>query len=155
MTEKKTWEEFRSSGLLWFINSILHAFGWAIAIERNGDEEIVYPARVKYRGFSEASNTNGYYKFLTKTMSTYEDFNISLYITNEYSATANGIFQIHVRNTNSTTTTPAPSVFNWLIRRNWAEDSIIAVVNGLTIDFYLKQTYKNIISLNFIYKQIK
>ena len=62
MTEKKTWEEFRSSGLLWFINSILHAFGWAIAIERNGDEEIVYPARVKYRGFSEASNTNGYCK---------------------------------------------------------------------------------------------
>lgn len=62
MVEKKTWEEFRSSGLLWFINSILHAFGWAIVIERNGDEETAYPARVKYRGFSEESNTNGYRK---------------------------------------------------------------------------------------------
>ena len=91
-------------------------------------------------GSDTSSNTNGYYKFLTKTMNTYEDFNISLYITNEYLASANGIFQIHVRNTNSTTTTPAPNVFNWLIRRNWAEDSIIAVVNGLTIDFYIKQT---------------
>lgn len=62
---KKTWEEFRSNGLLWFINTILHLFGWAIVIDfsENGKEIIdVYPARVSYRGFSEEINTYGYNK---------------------------------------------------------------------------------------------
>ena len=33
MVKKKTWQEFRKTGLLWFINTILHAFGWAIVVE--------------------------------------------------------------------------------------------------------------------------
>ena len=33
MINKKTWEEFRDSGLLWFVNTILHMFGWGIAVE--------------------------------------------------------------------------------------------------------------------------
>lgn len=54
MVNKKTWKEFRDSGLLWFMNMILHTFGWAITLEINDDEITdVYPARVKYRGFSE------------------------------------------------------------------------------------------------------
>lgn len=60
--EKKTWEEFRSSGLLWFINSILHTFGWAIVIMKDDNGIEVYPARVPFRGFPEESNTNGYRK---------------------------------------------------------------------------------------------
>lgn len=42
---------------------ILHTFGWAIVynIDDNGNTE-VYPARVKFRGFNEHSNTNGYMK---------------------------------------------------------------------------------------------
>lgn len=32
MVEKKTWNEFRDSGFLWWINMILHTFGWAICI---------------------------------------------------------------------------------------------------------------------------
>ena len=60
--DKKTWEEFRSSGLLWFINSILHMFGWAIVIEKDNDKITAYPARVSFRGFPEESNTNGYRK---------------------------------------------------------------------------------------------
>lgn len=60
--DKKTWEEFRKSGLLWWINMILHTFGWAIVFEIDDDGEVreVYPARVKYRGFPETSNTDGY-----------------------------------------------------------------------------------------------
>ena len=60
---KKSWDEFRDNGLLWFINTILHMFGWAIVVEVNNGEAITaYPARVTFRGFSEESTTNGYQK---------------------------------------------------------------------------------------------
>ena len=60
---KKSWDEFRDNGLLWFINTILHMFGWAIVVEIDNGEVInVYPARVTFRGFSEESATNGYQK---------------------------------------------------------------------------------------------
>lgn len=60
---EKDWKEFRESGLLWFINSILHVFGWAIVIQMNSETgEVIraYPARVRYRGFSEKSMERGY-----------------------------------------------------------------------------------------------
>ena len=61
MVEGKTWEEFRDSKLLWFMNTILHTFGWAIVVESDNDVITdVYPARVKFRGFSEKINTEGY-----------------------------------------------------------------------------------------------
>ena len=68
--EKKTWEEFRESGLLWFVNTILHLFGWAIVVytNDNGDIENVSPARVSWRGFSAESNEKGY-KNVTKFLS--------------------------------------------------------------------------------------
>ena len=65
MVERKSWKEFRENGLLWFINSILHMFGWAIIVVIDKDtNEIkeVFPARVKFRGFSEECNTEGYAK---------------------------------------------------------------------------------------------
>ncbi|MFA5317463.1 MAG: hypothetical protein WC369_08585 [Dehalococcoidales bacterium] len=70
MVEKKTWKEFRVSGLLWWINMILHTFGWAIVVDfedynKETDDGIireVYPARVKFRGFAEKNNTEGYIK---------------------------------------------------------------------------------------------
>jgi hypothetical protein len=64
MVEKKSWKEFRENGLLWWINMILHTFGWAIVVEINDGNEITaaYPARVKFRGFSEENNTEGYIK---------------------------------------------------------------------------------------------
>ena len=63
MTEKKTWKEFKDAGLLWLINSLLHLFGWAICLEVNEDTVTdVFPARVKFRGFSESDNTEGYKK---------------------------------------------------------------------------------------------
>jgi len=64
MVSKMTWKEFKDSGLLWWVNMILHTFGWAIVIEVEEDGTIsnAYPARVKFRGFDERSNTLGYQK---------------------------------------------------------------------------------------------
>ena len=64
MVNRKTWEEFRNSGLLWWINMILHTFGWAIVVNINDEGQITecYPARVEFRGFSESSNSDGYMK---------------------------------------------------------------------------------------------
>ena len=40
---------------------ILHTFGWAIVVEEESGRIIdVYPARVKYRGFTEKCNEEGY-----------------------------------------------------------------------------------------------
>lgn len=63
MVTKKTWEEFRESGMLWWINRILHTFGWAIVVDIE-DEKVIsaYPARVKFRGFGEGSETLGFIK---------------------------------------------------------------------------------------------
>lgn len=63
MVKKKTWEEFRQTGLLWFVNTILHTFGWAIVLSiEKGKPAEAFPARVKYRGFDQESNTKGYIK---------------------------------------------------------------------------------------------
>ena len=49
MIERKSWEEFRNAGLLWWINMILHTFGWAITVDlKDGKIIDCYPARVKF-----------------------------------------------------------------------------------------------------------
>ena len=60
MIEYKTWEEFRNTGLMWFVNTTLHMFGWALVYDT--ESKTVYPARCKFRGFSEDVNTDGYKK---------------------------------------------------------------------------------------------
>ncbi len=65
MVNKKSWQEFRDTGLLWWINMVLHTFGWAIALDIDEETREVtnsYPARVRYRGFDEDNNTLGYQK---------------------------------------------------------------------------------------------
>lgn len=64
MVDKRTWKELRDTGMLWWINMILHTFGWAIVMDIEEDGEITncYPARVKFRGFGEKNNTEGYIK---------------------------------------------------------------------------------------------
>lgn len=65
MVSKRTWDEFRNTGLLLLVNQVLHAFGWAIVIELDEKRtEIIncYPARVKFRGFSEDSTEASYKK---------------------------------------------------------------------------------------------
>lgn len=63
MVDEKSWKEFRESGLFWWINMILHTFGWAIVVEmEDGEIKRAYPARVKFRGFNEENNASGYIK---------------------------------------------------------------------------------------------
>ena len=40
MFDKKSWDEFRKSGMLWFINRSLHIFGWAILCEYDDEKKI-------------------------------------------------------------------------------------------------------------------
>lgn len=62
MVQRKTWKEFRDAKLLWWINRLLHTFGWAIVVQLNeeGTIEDVYPARVKFRGFDRRSEEEGF-----------------------------------------------------------------------------------------------
>jgi len=61
MIDKRTWEEFRETRFLQFANTLLHVFGWAIVLNmKDGVVIDVYPARVKFRGFDEKSNTEMY-----------------------------------------------------------------------------------------------
>lgn len=63
--DKKTWKEFQEAGLLWWVNMILHTFGWVIVIESDketGQFINAYPARTKWRGFSDKDNEDGYIK---------------------------------------------------------------------------------------------
>ena len=63
MVDKRTWEEFRNIKMLWWINMILHTMGWAIVVEMDeGKITEVYPARIKFRGFSTEINDVGYKK---------------------------------------------------------------------------------------------
>jgi predicted butyrate kinase (DUF1464 family) len=48
----KTWDEFRSTGLFLFINSILHAFGWVLFVKVEDGKVIeCLPGRTSFRGF--------------------------------------------------------------------------------------------------------
>ena len=60
---RKSWSDFRETGLLLFINQILHAFGWALVFKMNDDVITeVYPARVTFRGFNSDSVSKSYNK---------------------------------------------------------------------------------------------
>ena len=62
MIEKRTWEELQDIGLLWWINRALHLFGWSIVMSFDDKGKLVevYPAKVKFRGFDEKTEENGY-----------------------------------------------------------------------------------------------
>jgi hypothetical protein len=64
MVDRHTWKEFREIGLFWWINMILHTVGWSIIldVDDSGNVTDAYPARVKFRGFGEDQNTEGYIK---------------------------------------------------------------------------------------------
>ena len=64
MIKEMSLKEFRDSGLLWYINQQLHLFGVALTVEINDNNEPIrlYPARCKFRGFSEEVNIRGYKK---------------------------------------------------------------------------------------------
>lgn len=65
-----SWEEFRASGLAWWINRILHTFGWALVFEIDqaqvdlpvSEQRVIrcYPARCRFRGFDEKTEAEGF-----------------------------------------------------------------------------------------------
>lgn len=63
MIQKKTWAEFRSTGLAVFVNQFLHLFGWAIVWEQDEQGDVIdcYPARCKFRGFDEKTIDEAYH----------------------------------------------------------------------------------------------
>lgn len=73
--KRKRGKSLEKSGLLWWVNMILHTFGWAIVVEVNDQREITntYPGRVKFRGFSEEDNTAGYIKVSEYIMNSAEE----------------------------------------------------------------------------------
>ena len=74
--EKKQWSEFRNTGLMLFVNQLLHIFGWAIVFEiENNEIKNVYPARVKYRGFDLDSTNDAYKKISRYMLENAEDIN--------------------------------------------------------------------------------
>jgi hypothetical protein len=62
--ERNSWEEFKACGMLWFVNRLLHVFGWAIVFEYDDNDNVtdVFPARVDFRGFDEETETAGFRK---------------------------------------------------------------------------------------------
>jgi len=68
MVDKRTWKEFREAGLLFLVNQFLHIFGWSIVVEYSFETKRVrdvFPARVKYRGFSGDAIDRGYRRIST------------------------------------------------------------------------------------------
>lgn len=61
---RKTWKEFYDTGLLWWVNRILHTFGWAIVFDINDAGVVidVFPVRCTYRGFGVDSEEEGFKK---------------------------------------------------------------------------------------------
>lgn len=65
MLTESTWNEFQDAGLLWWINRMLHLFGWAIVFEQDektGEVNKVYPARTNFRGFPYDAEADGFRK---------------------------------------------------------------------------------------------
>lgn len=56
-----TWDAFRKTGLLRFVNSFLHIFGWCLVFEFDEETGLVtrvYPARCSYDGFTRSEELN-------------------------------------------------------------------------------------------------
>jgi len=41
MHKHQNWESFRDSGMLWWVNRIIHTFGWMIVLYEEDDGEVV------------------------------------------------------------------------------------------------------------------
>lgn len=67
--ERMDLNEFKDTGMLWYINQQLHLFGMALVIEvdENGNLKELYPAKCKFRGFPNSVSDEGYRR-LTKYM---------------------------------------------------------------------------------------
>ncbi len=60
--QEASWDDFRAAQLLWYVNRLIHLFGWAIVTEVDAMGKVtrVFPARTGIRGFSEEIETKGF-----------------------------------------------------------------------------------------------
>lgn len=114
-------------------------------ISFNGTSNIFLPSGRTWNCGAESSGSLGWFHFLTKSMSTNEDFNLTLSIQDTFS-TRYGIFHIHIRR-DTQTTCPVPNMFGWIVRHGWDPTHIIGVVDGVQIKFYI---YSDINQYNHI-----
>jgi len=66
-TTRSDWKVFEKAGLLWFVNRILHVFGWVIVFvedDKTGEIQAVYPARTTMLGFELEVDEAGQKKFV-------------------------------------------------------------------------------------------
>ena len=62
---RKSWKDFKDSGMSWLVNRTLHIFGWCLMYNtdrKTGEILEVFPARVNLRGFKEEIETDGFIK---------------------------------------------------------------------------------------------
>ena len=73
MIDERTWEEFSKTGLLWFVNRLLHVFGWAIVLEVDEDDRVskAYPATTRFRGFDGKTEDEGF-RAITEHITSHE-----------------------------------------------------------------------------------
>jgi len=63
---EKSLEEFKKTGLLWFVNRILHLFGWVLVLEceDNGRFTRLYPVHTTFSGSTKEFENNGFKKLV-------------------------------------------------------------------------------------------
>lgn len=78
---RDAWEEFRKTGLMVFVNSFLHIFGWAIFTVYRGSGEFVgaWPERTTYRGFHERVMTRSYRRLTDYMVENAKNLKIDMY----------------------------------------------------------------------------
>lgn len=65
MIARMSWDDFRKTGLLLFVNSFLQIFGLSIVLvirDDDGTAVDAFPARNRFRGFDEKDTTEAYQK---------------------------------------------------------------------------------------------
>jgi hypothetical protein len=60
--QEASWDDFCAAQLLWYVNRLIHLFGWAIVtdVDAAGKVTCVFPARTSFRGFSEEVETKDF-----------------------------------------------------------------------------------------------
>jgi len=61
---EEQWDEFRKTGLMWWINRQLHLFGWSLVVEVDPNDPKktlrAFPARTQFRGFIPEAEERGF-----------------------------------------------------------------------------------------------
>lgn len=74
---RMTWQEFRDSGALWFVNTLLHVLGIALVFQEQDDgTAVVYPTRTVFRGFGKDAQDRGFknlHRYLAENIETIQE----------------------------------------------------------------------------------